>query len=322
MRAGDLRRVNREVAESVLCIRPPVDRKLNETMSTDTVVLLTGGTSGIGRIAIQRLAETGATVVTVGRDAEAGRELEQKITAKTPGTVDFRRVDLAEQSNVRELAHAFTRQYDRLDALVHNAGLSSDERRETADGIELSLAVNHLAPYLLTHDLLDLLASTPEARVVVTASSVHRRATLDFDDLQATEGYDALDAYARSKLANVAFTIELADRLSQSTTYDGVVANCVHPGFIPTTGLYRDVGTIAAVFTRLAAVVPWVGTSETEGARRLFDVTTRISYGTVSGQYIGGDGPEEPSSAATDSDVRDRLWRVSADLVDVDQSWP
>jgi len=119
------------------------------------------------------------------------------------------------------------REYDRIDVLAHNAGLSAGSRRESPDGIELTLAVNHLAPYLLTFELLDYLRGSSDPRVVITASDIHRRATLDFDDLQLTDGYDSLDAYARSKLANIAFTVELDDRLPDDSA---VTVNCVHPG--------------------------------------------------------------------------------------------
>lgn len=292
------------------------------TLSADSVVLLTGGTSGIGRNAVRRLAEAGATVVTVGRDTAAGRDIERRVTAETPGTVEFRHVDLSVQASVRELAREFASEYDRLDVLVHNAGMSSRRRRVSDDGLEMTIAVNHLAPYLLTHELLELLDSTPAARVVVTASSVHHRASLNFDDLQAERAYDALEVYARSKLANVAFTIELAERLEGATAVDGVTANCVHPGFIPTTGLYRDVGTVARLFTRAAAIIPGVGTRESDGARRLVAVATADEYGDRSGLYVGGDGPEEPSAEAADPKVRGRLWRASAELVGVDPAWP
>lgn len=115
--------------------------------------------------------------------------------------------------------------YDRIDTLVHNAGLSSRHRTETGDGIELTFAVNHLAPYLLTYELLYRLRNSSPARVVVTASDIHRRATLNFDDLQFTSAYDSLQAYARSKLATIAFTLELADRLDDTK----ITANCFPP---------------------------------------------------------------------------------------------
>ncbi|MDL5363316.1 SDR family NAD(P)-dependent oxidoreductase [Halalkalicoccus sp. NIPERK01] len=286
----------------------------------DSVVLLTGGTSGIGAVAARELARTGATVALVGRDERRGRRLADETTASTPGTVRFHGVDLATRDAVRRLATDVASAYDRLDVLAHNAGLSTDERTITDDGVELTFAVNHLAPYLLTHELLDLLRASAPARVVVTASAVHRRGELAFDDLRMERGYSAIDAYARSKLANVAFTLELADRLGGDDA--DVVANCFHPGFVPSTRLFRDAGLRTRLFARIAAAVPGIGTTPEAGADRLVELATAPAYGTRSGRYVGADGPETPAQSATDPEFRERLWRVSADLVGIDPDWP
>lgn len=280
-------------------------------------VLLTGGTSGIGAVAARELAATGATVAIVGRDEEQGRRLADDLTASTAGTVRFHGADLATQAAVRRLAAAVTDTYDHLDVLAHNAGLSTREHTITDDGVELTLAVNHLAPYLLTHELVDSLRASAPSRVVVTASGVHTQGDMAFDDLRLEEDYSALGAYARSKLANVAFTLELADRLD-----DGVVANCFHPGFVPSTDLFRDARLRVRLFARVAAAVPGLGTNAETGAERLVELATAPEYGRRSGLYVGADGPEEPASAATDPEFRERLWRVSADLVGVEPDWP
>ncbi|ADJ14056.1 SDR family NAD(P)-dependent oxidoreductase [Halalkalicoccus jeotgali] len=282
-------------------------------------VLLTGATSGIGAIAARKLAATGATVAAVGRDADRGRRLAEDATAENPGTVRFHRADFATQDAVRRLAADVEAEYDRLDVLAHNAGLSTRERTITDDGAELTLAVNHLAPYLLTHELLGSLRDAAPARVLVTASGVHTRGTLAFDDLRLEREYSALAAYARSKLANVAFTIELADRLDGDGS---VVANCFHPGFIPSTDLFRDAAPRTRLFVRLAAAVPGIGTTAEAGADRLVELATAPEYGSRSGLYVGDDGPRDPAPAATDPELREELWRVSADLVGVDPDWP
>ncbi|MEF8901994.1 MAG: SDR family NAD(P)-dependent oxidoreductase, partial [Halovenus sp.] len=209
--------------------------------------------------------------------------------------------------------------YDRVDALVHNAGLSARRRTETADGIELTFAVNHLAPYLLTHELWDRLVTAAPARVVVTASGVHHRATLDFDDLQFTDDYDSLQAYARSKLANIAFTLELADRLPDDTP---LTANCFHPGFVPSTNLFRDAPIWTRTAVRVAALVPGVGTTQQDGAQRLLRLVTAEKFGERTGTYVTGSGITSPSAEASDPETRNRLWAVSADLVGVDPDWP
>lgn len=287
---------------------------------SERVVVLTGGTSGIGRRAALDLAADGATVAVVGRDRGRGASVEAAADSDGRGDVAFHRADLAEAATVRSLAADLRTAYDRIDALVHNAGLSSHERTETTDGIELTLAVNHLAPYLLTRELYDALAATPGgARVVVTASGLHRRETLGFDDLGREEAYDPVAAYARSKLANVAFTLELAARIPPD---HDVTANCFTPGLVPSTRLFRDAPLRTRLAVRLAGLVPGVASSEAEGARRLRALVTEPRYREESGLYVGDDGPEPPSDAASDPAVRERLWSASADLVDVDPDWP
>ncbi|QCC49336.1 SDR family NAD(P)-dependent oxidoreductase (plasmid) [Halobellus limi] len=289
------------------------------TVSVDTqrVVVLTGGTSGIGRIAATDLAAQGATVAVIGRDRTRGDTL---VADATPldGDIRFHQADLATQATVRSLATELLDTYDRIDALVHNAGLSSRHRTETEDRVELTFAVNHLAPYLLTHDLLDRLRASAPARVVVTASDIHRRATFDFDDLQFTTEYDSLQAYARSKLATVAFTLELADRLEDTE----ITANCFHPGFVPSTNLFRDAPLWTRAMIRAVAIIPGIGTTQQEGARRLCHLVTAPECGERTGTYVTGEGITPPSTEATDPENRQRLWTLSADLVGIDLDWP
>lgn len=285
---------------------------------TGSVAVVTGGTSGIGRLLARDLAADGMTVAVVGRSETRGAALVSD-TEGLEGAIRFHRTDLSTRNAVRSLARELLTTYDRIDVLVHNAGCSSSRRVETEDGFELTLAVNHLAPYLLTHELLDRLVASAPARIVVTASGIHTRATLEFDDLGCEREYDALDAYARSKLANIAFTVELADRLP---TESGVTANCVHPGFIPSTNLFRDSSLRTRLLIRAAALVPGVGTTEREGAERLRSLVMDPMYGDRTGEYVTGDGPTAPSAEATDPAVREMLWNVSADLVGVDPDWP
>ena len=280
-------------------------------------MVLTGGTSGIGRAAATRLAARGAAVAVVGRDRSRGEAAAAEGDA-LDGDVRFHRADLATRAAVRDLAADLRGSYDRIDVLAHNAGLSAGSRTETADGTELTLAVNHLAPYLLTRELFDRLGASAPARVVVTASDLHRRATLDFGDLQFADEYDPLDAYARSKLANVAFTLELADRLPDDA---GVTANCLHPGFVPSTNLFRDAALRTRLAVRVAGLVPGVGTTRRAAADRLVRLIAAPEYADRTGRYVG---EEEltPADAATDPETRERLWTVSADLVGVDPDWP
>jgi NAD(P)-dependent dehydrogenase (short-subunit alcohol dehydrogenase family) len=277
-------------------------------------VLVTGATSGIGRVAAERLGERGWRVLVHGRDRARGEQVVDAIES-AGGEATFHRADFADLDAVRELADQ-VREEQRLDALVNNAALSTDTYRE-AGGVELTLAVNHLAPYLLTHELVPLLRDSAPARVVVTASGVHFRGEIDPDDL-AMDDYDALDAYARSKLANVLFAVELADRLDP----DEVTANAYHPGFVPGTGLYRDSSLAVRLATGLAARLPVVGTSTEAGADGLVYLTASEAVADVTGAYFAHREREAPDARARDERLRERLWTVSADLVDVDPDWP
>ncbi|MGM0718119.1 MAG: SDR family NAD(P)-dependent oxidoreductase [Halobacteriota archaeon] len=291
---------------------------MNEGEDNNCAVVLTGGTSGIGRIAAKELAGQGATVAVIGRDQTRGNTLASAAT-DLDGHIEFHQADLATQTTVRALASELRDTYAQIDALVHNAGLSARHRTETEDGIELTFAVNHLASYLLTHELLDRLRASRSARVVVTASGIHHRATFDFDDLQFTNDYDTLQAYARSKLANIAFTLELADRLPNN---EAITANCFHPGFIPSTNLFRDAQTWTRFMIRAAALIPGIGTTQREGAQRLHKLVMDQAFGERTGTYVTGDGITAPSAEAADPEHRKQLWEVSAELVGVDPDWP
>jgi len=284
---------------------------------TDRVALVTGATGGIGRVAARRLGDRDATVVVVGRSRERGRTTVAKIE-RAGGDGAFVRADLATMDAVRGLADAFRERYDRLDVLVHNAACSHDDRRVTDDGYEKTLAVNHLAPYLLTHELLDVLRSSTPARIVSTSSTVHRRGTIDFDDLRLETGYDALDAYARSKLTNLLFTIELAARLDETS----VTANAVHPGFVPGSGLYRDASLPVRAATAVAARLPFVGTTTEDAADGLVRLAAAPEVAETNGAYFEGRERADPDPRVRDEQLRERLWNVSADLVGVDPAWP
>src|SRR5215216_7747200 len=195
------------------------------------VVLITGGTSGIGRAAATALAAMGAEVVVSGRSRERGESAVEEIR-DTSGNekVSLMLADLAVQAEVRGLAEEFRDRYDRLDVLVNNAGIIQSKRTQTPDGIELTLAVNHLAPFLLTNLLLDLLKKSAPSRIITVSSEAQRWGKMDLDDLQSKRSYRALPVYGKTKLANIMFTYELAERLEGT----GVTANCIHPGGVNT----------------------------------------------------------------------------------------
>lgn len=178
-------------------------------------VLLTGATAGLGREAALALAERGASVAIVGRDRERGREVAAEIDSRNgDGSTEFYAADLSSWSSVRRLAAEFRSRHDRLDALVNNAGVLRERRTETAEGIEETLAINHLVDYLLTHQLADLLVGSAPARVVSASSESHERGRIRFENLMFERDYEGQTAYAQSKLANIHFARELAARLS------------------------------------------------------------------------------------------------------------
>lgn len=282
-------------------------------------VLVTGGTNGLGAETARTLADRGASVAIVGRDKARGEDVLADIDARNgDGWAEFYRADLSSQASVRRLAARFSERHDRLDVLVNNAGVHRDRRSETVDGIESTFAINHLAPYLLTHELVDLLVESSPARVVTVSSGLHRRAKLDFSDLQCENDYDGMTAYGRSKLANVLFTYELADRLHGS----GVVATAVDPGFVPSTSLTRDASLRNRLLLGTFAKLPLPFTNDlASGANTLIRAAADSSFADVTGHYLVDGEVGESSDNSQDALARRRLWDVSAGFVGVSPDW-
>lgn len=201
------------------------------TMMAGKICVVTGGTAGIGLVTARELARRGADVTLVGRDPHRGELAVAAMRAVADGSaVDFIAADLSEQEQIRAFVGTFCDRRPRLDLLVNNAGGLFGSRRTTADGIERTLALNHLGYFLTTLLLLPWLQAAGSSRIVVVASEAHRDARLDFDDLQGEHRYNRWTAYRRSKLANLLFTYELARRLAGR----GITANALHPGFVAT----------------------------------------------------------------------------------------
>lgn len=273
-----------------------------------STVLITGATRGIGYATAEALARMGATVIVHGRDRQRVQDVCHWLRQSAPNmTIDCVVAELDSLEGVRRLAADVNARHERLDILINNAGLVTRRREQTVDGIERQFAVNHIAPFLLTHLLLDKLKGSRPARIVTVASGAHRRGQLDFGDLNwERRNYSGIGAYSASKLANILFTRELAQRLDGK----GVTANCLHPGVVA-TNIFTGMGFLGKVFG--IASKPFMLPS-TEGAETTVFLASSDEVATISGKYFADSRVAEPSVAAgSDRDAR-RLWEVSAEL--------
>jgi NAD(P)-dependent dehydrogenase (short-subunit alcohol dehydrogenase family) len=267
-----------------------------------TLVVITGATRGIGRAAAVELAKRGAEVVIVGRERERVDAVAGEAQAAGGAPVHRQVADLALMAEVRALAEELAERYERIDVLANNAGAMFASRKVTSEGFEQTLALNHLAPFLLTNLLLDRLDG---GRVVTTTSDAHTGGRLDLDDLQSEKSYSAMRVYGTTKLCNILFTRELAKRASQ------LRANCFHPGTVR-TGFGKNDGGIWKVLTTIAG--PFFRSPE-RGARSLVWLATSDEGGRLTGEYVHDEKVEQPSAAAQDAETAKALWERSAALV-------
>jgi NAD(P)-dependent dehydrogenase (short-subunit alcohol dehydrogenase family) len=274
-------------------------------MGNRKTILVTGSTSGIGLAAAQELSRLGMTVLVHGRSRERVHEAAARIRQATGGSVEEWVADFSSLMEVRGFAERLLDSHPRLDALLNNAGVFMRRRSVTADGFETTFAVNYLAPFLLTNLLLPRLRASAPARIVNMASKVHLDGRARWDDLQSERGYTGYDAYALSKLADVLFTFELAERLAGT----GVTANCLHPGTVDTKLLN-------------AGFAGHRGMSPAQGAETAVYLLSSPDVGHVTGRYFEDGHPALAAAAAGDSAVRRRLWRVSAKLVGLPNGAP
>ena len=260
---------------------------------TGKTVLVSGSTDGVGRLVARRLGEAGARVLVHGRDAERGARVVADIE-KAGGSATFFAADLGSLAEVRRLAAAVQDETDRLDILINNAGIGTagGVRQESADGFELRFAVNYLAGFLLTSLLLPLLRSSAPARIVNVSSAGQQ--AIDFADVMLTHGYSGARAYCQSKLAQVMFTFDLAEKLAGT----GVTATCLHPA------TYMD-----TTMVRRAGVTP-VSTVD-QGAEAIMNLAVASALEGQSGLYFNGLREARAHSQAYDAEARRRLWALS-----------
>lgn len=267
-------------------------------------MLVTGANAGIGKETALGLAKIGARVVMLCRDPARGEAAQSEIRKRSGNpNVELMICDLASQKSIREFAVAFCRQYERLDVLVNNAGVLMPQRSITEDGVESTIAINHLGYFLLTNLLLNLLKKSAPSRIVSVSSAVHAYGHIDLNDLQFENDYGAFKAYASSKLANVLFTRELARRLDGTK----VTANCLHPGGVA-TNLFRRLPKLLESAIKLLTI------SAERGSRTSIFLATSPEVEGVNGKYFVRSKVTPSSKGSLDDELAGSLWRVSEDL--------
>lgn len=275
--------------------------------ASQSIALVTGASTGIGLYTALGLAGAGFRVIMTGRDTSRIERARRIVEERAPaGAAETALADFASLDAVRRLAETVLARHDRLDVLVNNAGLISRSYGASEDGYEFTIAVNHLAPFLLTNLLLDRLRASAPSRIVTVASQAHRGARITAGML-GREDWSPLKAYGRSKLCNILFTRALARRLDGS----GVIAACLHPGVVAT-----DIGSNAGRFTSLGwrIVKPFLISPEQGAANSVFLATT-TDPAPFNGAYVMEKRVARPDPAALDDTLADRLWDESARLV-------
>ena len=275
----------------------------------DKIILITGGSSGIGLATASALAEKGAEIILAARREEKLKEASEHIKSKTGNSkVKYYTADFSSQRSIRELAEKVKKDYQKIDVLINNAGIVYPEFKLNEDGLEMTIATNHFAYFLLTNLLLDLIKKSDYARIVCVASGSHYQGKIDFESFTKDKGYFILKAYAQSKLANVLFTAELAERLKETQ----VTINCLHPGFVKT-----DIGNknskwygrfFWTLLTNIGAITPEAG------AKTSVYLASSDDVKGVSGKYFDKCMLKEPAALSKDTTLQKELWRVSEQL--------
>jgi retinol dehydrogenase-14 len=276
---------------------------------TGKTVLITGGTGGIGRAAATGLASMGARVGITGRDRARAEQAAATIARESGNpAVDVFVADMSSQAEVRRLAGEVLSAYARLDVLLNNVGGFWAHRHVTADGLEHTFALNHLAPFLLTNLLLERLRASAPARVVTVSSGAQSMGKIDFDDLMGERKYSGQEAYNQSKLANVMFTYELARRLEGT----GVTATVLHPGMTSTAFGSED---MARGWGPIIGVMRLFMKSPRRGSETSVYLASSPEAEGVTGRYFADRKARKSHASSYDAAATARLWQVSAELV-------
>jgi retinol dehydrogenase-12 len=277
----------------------------------DRIILVTGGTSGIGEVAARELARQGAHIIILARSAEKAARTQREIKASTGNQrVDTVLADLSVLQQVRDVANEIHAKYPRLDVLLNNAGLMfGAERQVSADGNEMTLATNHLGPFLLTSLLFDLLQKSPAARIVNVASMAYRFSKPTLDDIQSERHYSPIWEYGNTKLWNIMFTQELAQRLREHGITN-VTTNSLHPGAVATGYGQQSGGWLTPL---LALGRPFMLSPE-KGAETSIFLASDTSVSTISGGFFSKKKPEPVKTSFNTPANNRRLWELSEQL--------
>ncbi len=287
---------------------------LHQNSLKGKVCLITGATSGIGKVTATALAAQGAEVVITGRNREKTEVTTRQIKSQTGNeTIHYLLADHSDLGQVRALASNFNEHFSRLDILINNAGSFFNTRRETQYGVEMTFLVNHLAPFLLTNLLLETIQGSAPSRIINVSSDAHSYGNMDFDDLCFRRGYVGMKAYARSKLANILFTYELVRRFPES----GTTFNALHPGHVA-TDIWRT--NFSFIGPALKKVMGLVALSPEEGADNTIYLASSPDVAGETGNYFVKREPAQSSPLSYDEDNAKRLWEISEDLTSIAQT--
>lgn len=272
--------------------------------------VITGATSGLGRAAATALGGTGANLILTGRRESEGRALASLLGKQTGSSkIEFFPADISNQKQVRLLAEDILKRTDRIDVLINNAGARFNEFQQSADGIELTFATNHIGHFLLTCLLLESLLRAKQARVITVGSGAHAGISAEDPWVLTRESYDRKLAYRKSKLANIVFAYELARRLATSN----VVSNAVDPGGVA-TNLGRNNGLISWLRHLLYYALRGQLLTPRQGARGIVNLATSSSAARPSGKYFAGDCEADSSPASHELKAAARLWSLSVEM--------
>jgi retinol dehydrogenase-14 len=278
---------------------------------TGKIVMITGANSGIGKVTAHALADMGASVVMVARNETRGESARTEIVDQTGNLeVDLMIADLSSMKEVRQLASDFNKMYRRLDVLVNNAGAIFSKRYTTAESFEPTFAVNHLAPFLLTHDLLGILKRSAPSRIVNVSSGAHSYGRIDFDNFQNKHKFGSMRSYASTKLMNIMFTYKLARRLKGT----GVTANVLHPGFVRTNFGKSEGGIGWRLFFKMIGLF---AKSPEKGAETSIYLASSPEVEGISGKYFNNCQPTKSSSLSYDIELQKEVWLRTEELLGI-----